>query len=319
MANMKLLISDKIAKEGLEELKKFQGIEAVIKTGLKEEELISEIPVYDALVVRSATRVTERVIEAAGKLKVIGRAGAGVDNIDVDAATKHDIVVMNTPGGNSEAAAELAIALMFAAARNVAHADSSMKSGRWDKKLFTGVELLNKTLGIIGTGFVGGIVSRRAGALGMNVIAYDPYISKERALEIGAELTGFDDLLNRADFISIHVPKNRETSGLINKAVFNKMKDSVFFVNCSRGGIVSEDDLLEALESGKVAAAGIDVYESEPPVSLKLVRHPKVTATPHIGASTREAQVNVAVMVMDQIGTYLTRGEIINSVNKPEK
>ncbi|MCD6120960.1 MAG: phosphoglycerate dehydrogenase [Spirochaetales bacterium] len=316
---MKILVSDKIANEGLEKLRNFPGIESVIKTGLSEEELISEIPSYSALVVRSATKVTKKIIEAAENLKVIGRAGAGVDNIDIDAATKHGIVVMNTPGGNAEAAAELAVALMFATARNVAHANISMKAGRWDKKLFAGIELLDKTLGIIGTGFVGGIVARRAGALGMHVIAYDPYISEEKALEIGAELTGLDELLKRADFISIHVPKNKETVGFINEDAFNKMKRGVFFINCARGGIVKEDALLKALDSGRVAAAGIDVYESEPPVSWDLVKHPKVTATPHIGASTREAQINVAVMVMNQIGTYLTKGEIINSVNKPIK
>lgn len=316
---MKILISDKIAAEGLDELKKHRGIEAVVKTGMTEDELAAEIPEYDALVVRSATKVTERVIKAAGKLKVIGRAGAGVDNIDIDAATENNIIVMNTPGGNAEAAAELAVALMFAAARKIAQADSSMKAGRWEKKLFMGVELLGKTLGIIGTGFVGGIVAERAGALGMTVIAYDPYLSRERAKEIGAELTDFEDLLNKSDFISIHVPSNRETAGLINRAAFTKMRNGVIFINCSRGGIVVEKDLLDALESGKVAAAGIDVYESEPPSDLSLVNHPGVTATPHIGASTREAQVNVAVMVINQIAEYLTTGKAVHAVNRPGK
>ncbi len=316
---MKILISDKIAAEGLDELKNYRGVEAVVKTGMTEDELASEIPEYDALVVRSATKVTKRIIRAAGKLKVIGRAGAGVDNIDIDAAAENNIIVMNTPGGNAEAAAELAVALMFAAARKVAQADSSMKAGRWEKKLFMGVELLGKTLGIIGTGFVGGIVAERAAALGMTVIAHDPYLSQERAKAIGVELTDFEDLLNKSDFISIHVPNNSETAGLINREAFAKMRDGVIFINCSRGGIVVEKDLLNALESGKVAAAGIDVYESEPPSNLSLVNHPRVTATPHIGASTREAQINVAVMVINQIAEYLTTGKAVHAVRRPGK
>ncbi len=312
---MKVLIADKIATEGFGEFKKYDNLEVVEKTGLSEEELIEEIPDYSAMVVRSATKVTRRIIEVADRLKVIGRAGAGVDNIDVEAATERGIVVMNTPGGNAEAAGELAFGLMFAVARHIAAADASMKAGRWDKKLFKGVELYGKTLGIIGTGYVGGVLARRASGFGMRVIVCDPYVSEDKVKKLGAQLVGCDDFLRVADFISIHVPKTKETVGMINREVFAKMKDGVYFINCSRGGIVVEEDLLDALNSGKVRAAGIDVYEEEPPKNLELVKHERVVATPHIGASTVEAQINVAVMIANQIGKFLSTGEIINAVN----
>ncbi len=312
---MRVLVADKVAREGLAEFEKYGDIEVVEKTGLSEEELVKEIPGYSAMIVRSATKVTKKIIEAADELKVIGRAGAGVDNIDVEAATEKGIVVMNTPGGNAEAAGELAFALMFAVARHIARADASMKAERWDKKLFKGVELYGKTLGIIGTGFVGGVLARRASGFGMKVIVCDPYVSEDKVKKLGAELVVCDDFLKKADFISIHVPKTKETVGMINKNVFAKMKDGVFFINCSRGGIVVEDDLLEALNSGKVRAAGIDVFEDEPPKNWAIAKHERVVATPHIGASTEEAQINVAIMVANQIGKYLTTGEIINAIN----
>ncbi len=313
---MKVLVSDKIAEEGVEEFAKYSGIEVTVKTGMEPDELLKTISDYDALVVRSATKVTREVIEAGEKLKVVGRAGAGVDNIDLEAASKHNVLVMNTPGGNAEGAAELAISLMFATARNIARADATMKEGKWEKKKLQGVELAGKKLGIIGIGFVGSIVGKRMKAFGMDVSAYDPYYSAEKATKLGIRLTTLDDVLANSDFITVHVPRNKETEGMINREVFGKMKEGVYFINCSRGGIVVEADLLDALDSGKVAAAGIDVYSKEPPEDLALVKHPRVTATPHIGASTREAQINVALMIARQIGEFLTTGKVVNAVNR---
>ena len=313
---MKVLVSDKIAEEGVKEFGKYDGIEVTVKTGMEPAELLETIPDYDALVVRSATKVTREVIEAGKKLKVVGRAGAGVDNIDLDAASEHNVIVMNTPGGNAEGAAELAISLMFATARNIARADATMKEGKWEKKKLAGVELAGKKLGIIGIGFVGSIVGKRMKAFGMDVSAYDPYYSADKAAELGIRLTTLDEVLADSDFITVHVPKNRETEGMIDREAFGKMKEGVYFINCSRGGIVVEADLLNALDSGKVAAAGIDVYSKEPPEDLSLVRHPRVTATPHIGASTREAQINVALMIARQIGEFLTTGKVMNAVNR---
>ncbi|MBA7705325.1 Hydroxypyruvate reductase [subsurface metagenome] len=312
---MKILIADKTAEECFKKLKEFQGIEVTVRTGMTLKELIGEIKEYQGLIVRSATKVTAEVIKAGNKLKVIGRAGAGVDNIDVKAASENGIVVMNTPGGNAGAVAELVMGFMFALARKIPLANSSMKSGKWEKKSFTGTELSGKTLGIIGIGFVGAKVARKAMALGLKVLAYDPFVPSEKASEMGVDMTGLNELLEKSDFISVHVPKNEETGGFINCESFSKMKDGVIFINCSRGGIVVEKDLLRALEHGKVAGAGIDVYNKEPPADLSLVTHPHVIATPHIGASTKEAQIIVAEMIAEQIGRYLTKGELINTVN----
>ena len=312
---MKILIADKIADECLVKLQEFPGIVVTVQTGMTPEELIREIKEYQGLIVRSATKVTREVIKAGNKLKVIGRAGAGVDNIDVETATENGIVVMNTPGGNAGAVAELVIGMMFALARKIPPADSSMKSGKWEKKSFVGSELSGKTLGIIGIGFVGARVARKALALGLKVLAYDPFIPSGIAMKMGVDMTSMEELLKHSDFISVHVPKNAETAGFINVESFSKMKDGVIFINCSRGGIVVEKDLSKALESGKVAGAGIDVYEKEPPEDLSLVTHPCVVATPHIGASTKEAQITVAEMIAEQMGRYLTMGELDNAVN----
>ncbi len=313
---MKVLIADKTAPECARRLQEFPGVEAVAKAGLTPEQLIAEIGGYEGLIVRSATKVTAPVIEAGRKLKVIGRAGAGVDNIDVPAATARGIVVMNTPGGNSSAVAELVMGMMFALSRRLTAADASMKAKRWEKKSFEGREVCGKTLGIIGIGQVGGRMARMAASLCMTLIGYDPYISAERAREFGVEQVELEELLARSDFVSLHVPKKKETTGWFDAGKFSRMKRGAFFINCARGGIVVEKDLLAALESGQVAGAGVDVFEQEPPADYTLACHPRVIATPHIGASTEEAQVAVAVMIAEQIGRFLAHGEAVNAVNR---
>ncbi len=316
MEKMKVFVADSIAKEGMGEFAKFPELELVVKTGLAADTLKAELGDSVGLVVRSATQASRDVIAAGSRLKVIGRAGAGVDNIDVAAASEKGILVLNTPGGNAEAAAELAVAMMFALAREIARADASMKAGTWDKKSFSGgVELLGKTLGLVGIGNVGSIVGARAIGLGMKVIAYDPFVSAEKAASLGFRSGTFEEVIAAADFISVHAPKTAETKGLINAKAFASMKKGVYLVNCARGGIVVEKDLLAALESGIVKGAGVDVYEKEPPEDWTLAKHPRVIATPHIGASTGEAQVNVSVMIARQIGAFLTRGEVVNAVN----
>ena len=315
MEKMKVFVADSISKEGLEEFARFSDLELVIRTGLAPDLLKSELGDSQGLVVRSATQATREIIGAGRSLKVIGRAGAGVDNIDVKAATEHGIIVLNTPGGNAEAAGELAVAMMFALSRDLARADASMKAGKWDKKSFNGVELFGKTLGLIGCGHVGGIVARRALALGMTVIVTDPLVNENQAKELGVRLGGLDDVLKASDFISLHSPRTEETKGLFNAKTFAKVKKGVFLVNCSRGGIVVEKDLIAALDEGIVRGAAVDVFDKEPPEDWSLAKHPKVIATPHIGASTGEAQVNVSIMIARQMGAYLTRGEIVNAVN----
>jgi len=315
MEKMKVFVADSISKEGLEEFARFSDLELVIKTGLAPDMLKSELGDSQGLVVRSATQATREIIGAGKSLKVIGRAGAGVDNIDVKAATERGIVVLNTPGGNAEAAGELALAMMFALSRDLVRADASMKAGKWDKKSFNGIELFGKTLGLIGCGHVGSIVAARARALGMKVIVTDPLVTEKQATELGVRLAGLDDVLKASDFISLHSPRTEETKGLFNAKTFAKVKKGVFLVNCSRGGIVVEKDLIAALDEGIVRGAAVDVFDKEPPEEWSLAKHPKVIATPHIGASTGEAQVNVSIMIARQMGAYLTRGEIVNAVN----
>jgi D-3-phosphoglycerate dehydrogenase len=318
MSKMKVFVADSIARQGMDEFAKFPDIELVVKTGLAPEKLAAEIGDAAGLVVRSATQASRDIIAAGKALRVIGRAGAGVDNIDVKAAAERGIVVLNTPGGNAEAAAELAVAMMFALARDIARADASMKAGTWDKKSFSGVELLGKTLGLVGIGNVGSIVGTRALALGMKVVAYDPFVSAEKTSALGFSPAGFDEVVRSADFLSIHSPRTEQTKGLINAKVFASMKKGVFVVNCARGGIVVEKDLIAALDAGIVRGAGVDVFDKEPPDDWSLAKHPKVIATPHLGATTNEAQVNVSVMIARQIGAYLTRGEVINAVSAPK-
>jgi D-3-phosphoglycerate dehydrogenase len=312
---MKVFIADSIAKEGMEEFAKYPGISLVVRTGLAPDRLAAEIGDCVGLVVRSATQASRGIIAAGTALKVIGRAGAGVDNIDVKAAAERGIVVLNTPGGNAEAAGELAVAMMFALARELPRADASMKAGAWDKKSFGGgVELLGKTLGLLGIGNVGRIVGARALGLGMKVIAHDPGVGADKTTALGFQAVSLDEVIRGADFISIHAPRTEQTRGMVNAKSFAMMKKGVFVVNCARGGIVVEKDLIAALDNGTVRGAGVDVFDKEPCEDWSLAKHPKVIATPHIGASTAEAQVNVSVMIARQIGLYLTKGEIVNAV-----
>ncbi len=313
---MKILVSDKLSDQGVKILKD-GGFEVDVKTGLSPEELKGIIGQYDGLVVRSATKATADIISAANNLKVIGRAGAGVDNIDSEAASKRGIVVMNTPGGNTVTTAEHAIAMMMALTRHIPQADASMKKEKWDKKSFSGREVYNKTIGVIGLGKVGSVVASLAQGLKMNVIAYDPFISKEVAEQRGIELAELDEIYKRADYITVHTPGSKETKGLIGKAAFDKMKKGVMVINCARGGIVEEQALIEALDSGKVAGAAIDVFVKEPPEDWTVIKHPKIICTPHLGASTEEAQENVALAIADQIVDYLKNGVIRNAVNTP--
>jgi D-3-phosphoglycerate dehydrogenase len=314
---MKVLISDKTDPICGRTLKRFSGIEVEERGGMSPEELLQEIPEYEALIVRSATKVTARVIAAGRKLKAIGRAGAGVDNIDIQAATERGILVMNTPGGNANAVAELAVGMMFALARKLHAMAAGMEAERWEKRGYKGGELAGKTLGLLGIGQVGARVARKAAALDMKVLACDPLVTPEQAREMGAEHSDLDRLYGDSDYISLHLPKSEQTAGMINAAAFAKMKPGVFLINCARGGIVVEADLLEALETGKVAGAGIDVYENEPPEDWSLAKHPAVVATPHIGAATAEAQIVVAEMIGRQIGQYLSEGKILYAVNQP--
>lgn len=312
----KILVSDPIAAEGVKILE--QCGEVDVKTGLSKEELISIIGEYDALAVRSETKVTADVIEAAKKLKIIGRAGVGVDNIDVPTATRHGILVVNSPGGNTIAAAELTMALMLAMARNIPAAVVSLKNGEWKRKQFTGVELYKKVLGIIGLGKIGREVGRRALGFEMEVLAYDPFQSAETAARAGIRLVELDELISKSDFITLHLPKNAQTAGMISDDQFARMKDGVRIVNCARGGIIDEMALVRALESGKVAAAAVDVFEQEPPpADHPLLSMKQVVATPHLGASTEEAQINVAIDVAEQIVDVLSGKPARSAVNMP--
>ncbi len=315
---MKVLISDKLSKKGIELFQKEEGIEVEVKTGMPPQELISCIGAYDALVVRSETKVTAEVLAAAKNMKVIGRAGSGVDNINVSEASKRGIIVMNTPGGNTVTTAEHAISLLLSLVRNIPQATASMREGKWEKKKFMGVEVMDKTLGIIGLGKIGSEVAKRAKGLFMNVIAYDPYISEDAARKLQVELVDLESIYKRSDLITVHVPKNTETSYMINHETIQKMKDGVRIVNCARGGLVDEKALTEALLSGKVAGAALDVFEKEPPApDNPLLGIPTVICTPHLGASTEEAQDNVAIAIADQMVDYLKNGTIRNAVNTP--
>ena len=313
----KILISDNLSEEGIEIFKKTPGIEVNVKTKLPPEELKAIIKDYDALVIRSATKVTQEVIDCAEKLAVVGRAGIGLDNVDIPAASKRGIIVMNTPYGNTTTTAEHAISMMLSLARDIPQATASLKAGKWEKTKFTGHEFLNKTLGIVGIGRVGSIVADRAQGLKMKVIAYDPFITPEAAEKMGIVLASLDEIYSQADIITVHTPMTKETRGLINTAAFALMKKGVYIVNCARGGIVSEQDLYDALVSGKVAGAALDVFEEEPTKNLALLSLDNVICTPHLGASTDEAQINVAIAIAEQIVAYLTTGEIRGAVNFP--
>lgn len=312
----KVLISDKLSPRAAAIFEQ-RGVQVDQKVGMSPEELVACIGDYDGLAIRSATKVTAEVIAAAKSLKVVGRAGIGVDNVDIPAATADGIVVMNTPFGNSITTAEHAIALMFALARQIPAADRSTQAGKWEKSGFMGTEVTGKTLGIIGCGNIGSIVAERGVGLRMKVVAYDPYLSPERALDLGVEKVELDDLFARADFITMHTPLTDTTRGLIDAAAIAKMKDSVCIINCARGGLVDEDDLAAALDDGKVAGAALDVFAQEPARESKLFGRDNVVATPHLGASTSEAQENVAVQVAEQMADYLLEGAVTNALNMP--
>jgi D-3-phosphoglycerate dehydrogenase / 2-oxoglutarate reductase len=315
----KILVSDSLSKEGLATLEKANsvGVQYAYKPGLKEDELAAAIPEYDGLVIRSGSRVTAKVLEAAAKLKVVGRAGIGVDNVDVPVATRRGIIVMNTPTGNTNTTAEHAIALLFAVARKIGRADATMKQGQWEKKQLEGHELTGKTLGVIGLGNIGRIVADRGRGLRMHVIGFDPVLTAERAQELGVELVSLDELFARADAITLHTPKTAQTLNLINYQTIAKMKRGVLLINAARGGICDEAALVRGLESGHIGGVGVDVFVQEPPGLTELVKHPNTVATPHLGASTEEAQTRVAVEICEQVVAYLVHGTITNSINVP--
>ncbi len=314
---MRILVSDNLSKSGVEILEKEDGLKVDVKTGLSKSELIDCIPDYDGLIVRSATKVTKEVIEAGKNLKVIGRAGVGVDNVDVNSATEHGIIVMNAPAGNTISTAEHTMAMMLALSRNVPQAFISLRGGKWERKKFLGVELSGKVLGVIGLGRVGTEVAKRAIAFGMRVIGCDPYIPPGTARRIGVELVESKDLLARADYITVHVPLTSETRHFIGQEEFERMKQGARVINCARGGIVDEKALYEAIVKGKVAGAALDVFEEEPPVNNPLLELEEVVASPHLGASTEEAQVGVAVDIANQVVDFLKRGIYRNVVNLP--
>ncbi len=318
MSNVRVLVSDKLAEAGLRVLREAPGVELEYRPGMNEDELCGVIGDFDGLIIRSATQVTPRVIENAHRLRVVGRAGIGVDNVDIPAASRRGIVVMNTPTGNSVTTAEHALTLLTSLARRVPQAVASMRSGKWEKSKFQGREIAFKTLGIIGLGNIGRIVADRAQGLHMKVLGVDPVMSSDRAAELGIELVELDQLLERADFITIHAPLTPETKNMIDDAAFEKMKDDALLVNAARGGIVDEGALARAIESGKIAGAALDVFGEEPiDTSSALLQLDNVLCTPHLGASTSEAQQRVAVEIAEQAIGYLQLGIVKNAVNVP--
>lgn len=315
---MKVLISDNLSPIGAKILED-AGLDVDINTGLPPEELKKIIGQYDGLVIRSATKVTVDILEAASKLRVIGRAGIGLDNVDIPAASQKGIVVMNAPDGNATTTAEHAITMMMALSRNIPQATASMKAGKWEKKKFMGREVTGKTLGVIGIGRIGGIAASRAQGLKMKTIAYDPHMPKEMAEKIGVELVSLDELAKRSDYITVHVPMTKETKNLVSTEFFKNMKKDAMFIDCARGGVCDEEALYNALVEGEIAGAALDVFAKEPTTveNCPLLGLDNFICTPHLGASTSEAQENVAVMIAEQIADYLTKGAVVNAVNVP--
>jgi D-3-phosphoglycerate dehydrogenase len=311
----KILISDSLPAAVLESYNSLEDITVDNKAGISKEDLMEILPQYDALVVRSRTKVTKEVLGRATNLKVIGRAGAGVDNIDTPEATHRGIIVMNTPGGNTIAATEHTIALMLAALRQIPAANTSIREEKWDRKTYMGHEIFEKTVGVIGLGKIGRGVAQRLASFGAKIIGYDPILTKDMADRLGTELVSLKDLLKRSDIITVHAPKIPETKNMINAENLKLCKEGVIIVNCARGGIINEHDLVDALNSGKVAQAAVDVYESEPPTYWDLAKHPKAVATPHLGASTEEAQTKVADQILQQIIEYHRNKVASNAVN----
>lgn len=312
---MRVLVADRIANDGLEILRARVAVD--VETRLTEDELVATIGDYDALIVRSSTQITSRVIEAADRLQIVGRAGVGVDNIDVEAATQRGILVVNAPDGNSIAAAEHTIGMILSLARHIPQADASLRHGAWERSQFVGIEVTGKVLGLLGMGRIGREVARRARGLQMRVLAYDPYVSREHAERLGVEMCDMETLLTQADFVSVHVPLIEATRRLIGERELKMLKPTACLVNCARGGIVDEVALLAALDAGQLAGAALDVFEQEPPTDGALLGHPKVIVTPHLGASTREAQIAVAVDVARQVLDVLDGRPAAHPVNAP--
>ncbi|HEV7276467.1 MAG TPA: phosphoglycerate dehydrogenase [Devosiaceae bacterium] len=314
----KVLVSDKLSKTAVQVFKDNNiDVDYLPDLGKDKDKLLEVIGQYDGLAIRSATKVNEKIISAANSLKVIGRAGIGVDNVDIPAATKKGIIVMNTPFGNSITTAEHAISLLLSLARQIPEADASTRASKWEKNRFMGVEVTNKIIGIIGAGNIGSIVADRAQGLKMKVIAFDPFLTPERAVDLGVEKVELDDLLARADFITLHTPLTDQTRNIISAEALKKVKPGVRIINCARGGLIDEAALYEALQSGRVAGAALDVFLEEPAKDNPLFLLPNVICTPHLGASTSEAQENVALQVAEQISAYLNTGEIVNALNFP--
>jgi len=315
---MKVLVADEISKSGIEMLKG-QGYQVDVRLGLKEDELAKVIRDYEVLLVRSSTKATRRVIEAGTRLKVIGRAGIGIDNIDVDAATERGILVMNAPSGNVVSTAELTIGMIFALARKIPQADASMKRGEWKRKELKGVQVQGKTLGIVGLGRVGAEVAKRASALGMTVIAYDPLVSPEVGVKLYVRLVTLDRLLADSDIVTFHTPLTAQTRNMVGRDELAKMKKSAFIINCARGGVVNEDALYEALAQGRLAGAALDVFVNEPPTGSKLLTLQNVVLTPHLGATTAEAQEEVGSEIAEQVIAYFRDNVLKNAINMPAK
>jgi D-3-phosphoglycerate dehydrogenase / 2-oxoglutarate reductase len=314
----RVLVSDKLSETAVQVFRdRGIGVDYLPDLGKDKEALLAAIPAYDGLAIRSATKVTPKIIAAAANLKVIGRAGIGVDNVDIPAASARGIIVMNTPYGNAITTAEHTLAMMMALARQIPEATSSTRAGKWEKNRFMGVELFNKTLGVIGCGNIGGIVADRALGLKMKVIAYDPFLSEERAVALGVEKVELEPLFQRADFITLHAPLTERTRNLVSRATLSRMKKGVRIVNCARGGLVDEEALYDALVSKHVAGAALDVFEVEPAIEHKLFALDNVVCTPHLGASTMEAQENVAIQVAEQMADYLAKGAVQNALNMP--
>ncbi|HUO99241.1 MAG TPA: phosphoglycerate dehydrogenase, partial [Rhizomicrobium sp.] len=312
----KVLISDKLSPAAVA-IFKDRGIEVDLKPGLTPAELRAIIGEYDGLAIRSATKVTRELLDAAPRLKVVGRAGIGVDNVDIKSATARGVVVMNTPHGNTITTAEHAVAMMFALARQLPEASASTKAGKWEKNRFMGVELTGKTLGLIGCGNIGSIVADRAIGLHMKVLAYDPYLTDKRSVELGVEKADLDALLARADFITLHTPLTEATRDILSRAALAKTKKGARIINCARGGLIDEDALADAIEAGHVAGAALDVFETEPATESRLFALENVVCTPHLGAATTEAQENVALQVAEQMSDFLLTGAVSNAINMP--
>ena len=315
---MRVLISDSLAPVGVEILKK-AGLEVDEKPGMTPDEIKAVIGDYDGLIIRSATRVTSDLLESAGRLRVVGRAGIGLDNVDIPAASEKGVVVMNAPDGNATTAAEHAISMMMALSRNIPQATMSMKAGKWEKKKFMGREVTGKTFGVIGIGRIGGIAANRAQGLKMRTIAYDPHMPRDIAEKIGVELVSLDELAERSDYISVHVPLTKETKKLVSTDFFAKMKKDAMFIDCARGGVCDEEALYEALKKGELAGAALDVFDKEPTSveTCPLLDLDNFICTPHLGASTSEAQENVAVAIAEQVADYLIKGSVTNAINVP--